>query len=182
MRNQFRSLDEDEVEFLDSVLESTRAKEAEVRKETSQQLDAFREQQRQTESSASQQDAEPAVEGAESWATGPRKRKKGRESTIGGVKLRRVSTSEKQETSSAMAQTKRDRPAEATTDEAKIQEAEAAQATSSRPNDAAPKGLAASSKVKSSPKIDEKDPSTAPSPPAVGLGLAAYSSDEDEGD
>ncbi|KAI6806655.1 hypothetical protein KC340_g18782, partial [Hortaea werneckii] len=29
-RNQFRSLDEDEVEFLDSVLESTRTQEAEV--------------------------------------------------------------------------------------------------------------------------------------------------------
>ena len=164
------------------MLESTRAKEAEVRKETSQQLDAFREQQRQTESSASQLEAEPAVEVVESWATGPRKRKKGRESVIGGVKLRRVSTTEKQEVSSAGAATKTDDPAEPTTAEAEVQEANISQSASSELDAAAPKASIPSSKVKSSPKIDEKEPSTAPSSPVVGLGLAAYSSDEDEGD
>ena len=49
MQNQFRSLDEDEVEFLDSVLESTRTKEAEVKKQTKEQLQAFRAQQEEAE-------------------------------------------------------------------------------------------------------------------------------------
>ncbi|MCJ1383117.1 hypothetical protein MMC17_006230 [Xylographa soralifera] len=45
LRNQFRNLDEDEIEFLDSVLESTRAKEEAVKKETAEQLNLFRRQQ-----------------------------------------------------------------------------------------------------------------------------------------
>jgi hypothetical protein len=162
------------------VLESTRAKEAEVRKETSQQLDAFREQQRQTESSASQLDAEPDAEGVESWATGPRKRKKGKESTIGGVKLRRVSTTEKREVPSAVAATRMDGSAEPTTAEAKVEVADTAQSASSKPDAAALKASVPSSKDMFSPKIDEKEPSAAPSPPTIGLGLAAYSSDEED--
>ena len=59
-RNQFRSLDEDEVDFLDSVLESTRAKEAEVKKQTTEQLEAFRRQQEEAEKTATVPDeAEP---------------------------------------------------------------------------------------------------------------------------
>ena len=45
MKNQFRTLDDDEIEFLDSVLESTRAKEQALKKETAEQLNQFREQQ-----------------------------------------------------------------------------------------------------------------------------------------
>ena len=153
-----------------------------MRRETSQQLDAFREQQRQTESSSSQLEAGRADDSVESWATGPRKRKKGRESVIGGVKLRRVSTTEKQEVSSAVAAMKMHGPAEPTTTEAMVRDADTTQAISSKPDGAAAKASAPSSKDTPSPKVDEKDPSTAPSPPAVGLGLAAYSSDEDEGD
>ncbi|MCJ1417994.1 hypothetical protein MMC32_004339 [Xylographa parallela] len=45
LKNQFRNLDEDEIEFLDSVLESTRAKEEAIKKETAEQLNLFRRQQ-----------------------------------------------------------------------------------------------------------------------------------------
>ena len=94
MKNQFRSLDEDEVDFLDTVLQAERAKEAEAKKQTSEQLDAFRKQQEEAEKAAKQDDTtavEP--ETTESWSVGARKRKKGREKEgIGGVKLRRLST------------------------------------------------------------------------------------------
>jgi hypothetical protein len=52
LKNQFRNLDEDEVEFLDSVLESTRKKEEEVKKQTSEQLDLFRRQQEEADRAA----------------------------------------------------------------------------------------------------------------------------------
>ena len=56
MQNQFRSLDEDEVEFLDSVLESTRTKEAEVKKQTKEQLEVFRAHQEEAERLARQEE------------------------------------------------------------------------------------------------------------------------------
>ncbi|RKF60998.1 putative nefa-interacting nuclear protein [Erysiphe neolycopersici] len=45
LRNQFRALDEDEVNFLDSVLEGTRAQEAKVKAETVQGIRLFRRRQ-----------------------------------------------------------------------------------------------------------------------------------------
>ncbi|KAI9782710.1 MAG: hypothetical protein M1839_004698 [Geoglossum umbratile] len=106
LKNQFRSLDEDEVEFLDSVLESTRAREAALKKETSEQLDAFRKQQEEADKAAFREEDEttgaaagassgsagPLGEG-EQWALSGRKRKKGREKEgLKGVKLRRASS------------------------------------------------------------------------------------------
>lgn len=177
------------MEFLDSVLESTRAKEAEVRRETSQQLDAFRELQREAEKSSGQQDVEPAVEGAEMWTTGPRKRKKGRESAIGGVKLRRVSTTEKQPVSPTAAEgeqaekrvslsapepAKADNVPDEGAASAPVNKQDATSSTVS-PYEAV--------KMQSPPETEKEGEAEKPSPPpAVGLGLAAYSSDEDEGD
>ena len=87
LKNQFRALDDDEVEFLDSVLESSRAKEAALRKETAEQLDAFRKQQQAIEK-ATTQDAQDI--GTESevpkghkpqgqWSLPPRKRRRDHE-------------------------------------------------------------------------------------------------------
>ncbi|RMD41132.1 hypothetical protein DV735_g3991, partial [Chaetothyriales sp. CBS 134920] len=45
LKNQFQALNEDDVDFLDSVLASTRAKEAAVKQDTAEQLAAFRRQQ-----------------------------------------------------------------------------------------------------------------------------------------
>ncbi|KAK4867912.1 hypothetical protein LT330_007571 [Penicillium expansum] len=96
LKNQFRSLDEDEVDFLDSVLESTRAKEAAVKRETAEQLEAFRRQREEAQKALLQStssDATP-VQGEE-WTTLARKRRhdKHRHSLIPGKK-RKASVAE----------------------------------------------------------------------------------------
>ena len=109
LKNQFRSLDEDEVEFLDSVLESTRAKEEAVKKETTEQLDIFRRQQEQVDKALLLQDTEDGVrdEGSlgvedQGWKTGGKKRRKtGEKETLKGVKIRKISISEKPPSASA---------------------------------------------------------------------------------
>lgn len=84
LKNQFRHLDEDEIEFLDSVLESTRKQEAEVKRETSQKLDLFRKQQ--DEADRSLLDKKPESKGEETfsgrqdeWALNRTKRKRNKE-------------------------------------------------------------------------------------------------------
>ncbi|KAK5164972.1 uncharacterized protein LTR77_009637 [Saxophila tyrrhenica] len=184
LRNQFRSLDEDEIEFLDSVMESTRAKEAEVKKETLTQLEVFRRQQEEAEKAAQQAgDAGPPAEAGESWAaSGPRKRKKGREGPIAGVKLRRTSTNEKQSVASPAGDEAGQPPPKAVTKDA------AAAADEKRPADTPSGGSKAGevvdddgSKISAAPVKSVSSAADKPaSPPPSGLGLAAYSSDEDE--
>lgn len=103
LKNQFRNLDEDEIDFLDSVLESTRQKEEAVKKETSEQLDLFRRQQEEADKVLLEDGGEKegvdggeAVESGESqWAVNNRKRKRVKEKEVlKGVKLRKSSTSE----------------------------------------------------------------------------------------
>lgn len=107
LKNQFRTLDEDEVEFLDSVLESTRAKEAAVRKETTEQLDQFRRQQELADkvfleetqeiggqSGQAHRPGSPTSETSQ-WAINARKRKRVKEKdSLPGVKLRKSSTND----------------------------------------------------------------------------------------
>ena len=99
LKNQFRSLDEDEVEFLDSVLESTRAKEAEIKKETTEQLDLFRRQQEEADKAFAAEAADgnlvsggsPTEE--EQWAVSGKKRRRAKEKQVlKGVKLRKMSS------------------------------------------------------------------------------------------
>ncbi|TVY71331.1 hypothetical protein LSUE1_G006612 [Lachnellula suecica] len=74
LKNQFRALDEDEVEFLDSVMESTRAEEYRVKKETAEGLALFRQQQeeadkkarRGSDGAAAAEEGAPTVE-EENW-------------------------------------------------------------------------------------------------------------------
>lgn len=102
LKNQFRTLDEDEVEFLDSVLESTRAKEAAVKKETAEQLEAFRQQREAAEKAlldaadnpqtSSTVAASPADQS--SWIISGKKRRHRKEKEIFvGTKLRKMSSS-----------------------------------------------------------------------------------------
>jgi hypothetical protein len=49
LKNQFRALDDDELDFLDSIDETKRQKEAEKRKETALELETFRKQQAEAE-------------------------------------------------------------------------------------------------------------------------------------
>ncbi|KAF7118266.1 hypothetical protein CNMCM5793_007682 [Aspergillus hiratsukae] len=96
LKNQFRSLDEDEVEFLDSIMESTRAQEAAVKKETAEQLELFRRQREEAEKALLENPSAgvvPSNEG-EDWKIPARKRRrdKNKELLIPGKK--RKSTSE----------------------------------------------------------------------------------------
>lgn len=146
------------------MLESTRAKEAEVRKDTTQQLDAFRRQQEEAEKAAAQSGAVEAPE-TETWKTGPRKRKKGRETAIGGVKLRRTSTAEREPVISSGDSEASERPAQSPADDRELNAASKL-----------------SPEVYKTPSAEIKDaqPSKSPPGPTSGLGLAAYSSDEDD--
>ncbi|KAF7185153.1 PSME3-interacting protein, partial [Pseudocercospora fuligena] len=167
LSNQFQSLNEDEVEFLDSVMESTRAQEAAVKKETTEQLDAFRRQQEEAERAAKQAGSPEAPETAEqeSWSVG-KKRKKGKESLFGAVKLRRSSTTDKSEQATA-------KPTQ-TTESTKAAERAPSQ-------DAVKTETAENSSANASPGVAADSKAAAkPAPTGVGLGLGAYSSDEDD--
>ncbi|KAJ5794215.1 hypothetical protein N7457_000814 [Penicillium paradoxum] len=96
LKNQFRSLDEDEVEFLDSVLESTRAQEAAVKRDTAAQLEVFRRQREEAEKALLEQaSSDPNPVKLQTWAAPTRKRRrdKQRNLLIPGKK-RRSSVSE----------------------------------------------------------------------------------------
>ena len=89
-------MNEEEVDFLDSVLESERAKEAALKKETTDQLEAFRKQQEEAEKAGLAEIEDPQPESIESanreqWAR-KRRREKDREQTT-GAKLRKMSSS-----------------------------------------------------------------------------------------
>ncbi|KXT06172.1 hypothetical protein AC578_1418 [Pseudocercospora eumusae] len=165
LSNQFQSLNEDEIEFLDSVMESTRAQEAAVKKETTEQLDAFRRQQEEAERAAKQAASHEAPETAEqeSWSVG-KKRKKGKESLFGAVKLRRSSTTDKAEQPAPKAMD--------TKDSTKATESAAGRdAVKAEPDE--------KSSDKVTPVAADTKTATKSTPTGVGLGLGAYSSDED---
>ncbi|KAG6087300.1 hypothetical protein E4U15_008085 [Claviceps sp. LM218 group G6] len=111
IRNQFRPLDDDEIEFLDEVKAAKRMEEERVRRETEEGLRAFREQQRRT-SGGGAVGADVGAEGDEDavavagagagagvgemqsagtgeWGAG-RKRKRGRERERIGLVKRKV--------------------------------------------------------------------------------------------
>ncbi|KIW31549.1 uncharacterized protein PV07_03188 [Cladophialophora immunda] len=157
LKNQFRALDDDEVEFLDSVLESSRAKENAVKQETAEQLEAFRKQRAAAEQAGmGSNDAGKAGDAADkdSWAIKKKKRRREKESeSEADPKLRKLSTAD----TAALA-------AGAAVDDEHNESAERA-APDKKP------GIS-----------DQIEPPTTATPPqpAAGLGLVDYSSDEDE--
>ncbi|KAJ5489355.1 hypothetical protein N7539_004245 [Penicillium diatomitis] len=171
LKNQFRALDEDEVEFLDSVLESTRAQEEAVKKETADQLEAFRKQREEAEKAAmghTSSEVTPAAAEEEDWAISSKKRRrdKGKDSLLPGKRRKSSAVDEvesptpqsqkpqgKDKSSPAIAVAKKDTPARKPAEPA-------------APSTAGP-GL---------PKKEPPKPSQA-SPPA--LGLVGYGSDSD---
>ncbi|EDU44456.1 Nefa-Nip30-N multi-domain protein [Pyrenophora tritici-repentis] len=91
------ALDDEEADYLDSVLEKKRLEEARVRKETSEQLELFRRQREEEERKArgleEQSSEAPQDEDAGQWAAVGRKRKKAPETgLLKGVKLRKSSS------------------------------------------------------------------------------------------
>jgi hypothetical protein len=182
LKNQFRALDDDEAEFLDSVLEETRKKEAEVKRETLQQLDKFfRKYQEEAERKAlaEQNAGGPEVEDAQAqWATAGRKRKKVEKDggLLKGVKLRKASSSaDKGEAKQATTEKRQD-----------VKEAESKPAMTGTGTN-----LGTSTKAQSSSETDTLENtsgkatvagSASPEPTnslALGLGYAS-SSDEDD--
>jgi len=162
LKNQFRALDEDEVDFLDSVSQQTRAREDAVRRETAEQLNLFRQQRELKEKQALGGDAEEAVV-EESWTTNGKKRKRVKAGpAISGVKLRK---------SSSTAQSDAIIPAKSEPAASSLPAKTANTANSTTVDEA----LKPATMSTSPPK-----PVKSPSPPTTsGLGLAAYSSDED---
>ena len=110
------ALDDDEADYLDSILEKKRQEEANVKKETVEQLDLFRRQREEAERKArglEEDGTEPAQEhGAEQWAAVGRKRKKGPEAgLLKGVKLRKSSSIPEEQKLESKSQTIQQSPA-----------------------------------------------------------------------
>lgn len=87
-------LDDDEADYLASIREKKLKEEASVRKDTREQLEAFRRQQEEEASKALEHEGGNApTEEQVQWAAPGRKRKKGPESSLlKGVKLRKANS------------------------------------------------------------------------------------------
>lgn len=183
LKNQFRSLDEDEVEFLDSIMESTRAQEAAVKKETSEQLELFRRQREEAEKALLEDtsaDVAPAAEG-EDWKIPARKRRrdKNKELLLPGKK--RKSTSEAAGEASLSGESKTAQPSkrpEETAGSVPIQKTAPVEKPKSAAESTNPKGPAKDAQGAVSVQ-SEKKPEPATKPSSVSLGLAGYSSDSE---
>jgi hypothetical protein len=178
-------LDEDEVEFLDSVLESTRSQEATIKKETNEQLALFHRQRQEAEQALldTSKGGDANAAGAaspteeEHWATTNRKRRRAKEKdAFRGVKLRKASSSGVDRSSSQDTKpSDTDKPRE--TAAAEVSPSTRKPSGTEKPPTPSTKGQGSdsanspsvTSEVKKSPIV------AAPS----GLGLGAYSSDED---
>jgi hypothetical protein len=165
LKNQFRALDQDEVDFLDSVLESTRKEEERVRRETAEGLELFRKQQEEADKKARIGDEQrpdetsTAAEEAQ-WVAGGRKRKRAKEKEgLKGVKIRRSSSAVDAE-SAASSEGKKENDA-----------AKSTSVPQEEPSDPRAKTTSAAP-VSKSPPTDPK--------PKAGLGLVDYGSDEDD--
>lgn len=99
-------LDDDEADYLDSIAEKKRKEEASVRKDTQEQLEAFRRQQEEEARKALEAEGGDApTEEQVQWAAPGRKRKKGPESSLlKGVKLRKADPTSEETKSSAKLQ------------------------------------------------------------------------------
>ena len=198
LKNQFRNLDEDEVEFLDSVLESTRKKEEEVKKETSEQLDLFRRQQEEKdrelleggEEVEAKAGSPTAGESQSQWAVNARKRKRTKENDkagLKGLKLRKSSSTG--ETPIGL------RTSSSTSESLKVSRTETGESKFVEPRGASLETPStkerAAVKVSASPPPPPETTNTKGSPEqngssssrpsgTQGLGLAGYSSDEDD--
>ncbi|KAL3449492.1 NEFA-interacting nuclear protein Nip30 [Aspergillus insuetus] len=176
LKNQFRALDEDEVDFLDSIMESTRAQEATVKKETAEQLELFRRQREEAEKAALEDNAAditPAAEG-EDWkiASRKRRREKGKDLLIPGRKRKSVGEELADDTMSEQRTSKKAKEIV----EGKGGEKSSASTASEQRSQATVDHSVKDAKS-GSPVQPQSKPAT--SPPAPSLGLAGYSSDSE---
>ena len=184
MKNQFRTLDEDEVEFLDSLLESTRAREEALKKETNEQLEVFHRQRQEAEKSAlASGDANDPnrVEAAspteeEQWSIPGRKRRRTKEKdSLPGIKLRKASSGTKPASSNLEG-----KPAVGKVNNTKSPAEIVRESSDSTKPTAEETGKGKDGKPDSyaSPST-QKSMAELPKPASSALGLGAYDSDED---
>ena len=158
LKNQFKSLDEDDVDFLDSVLEIERAKEDAMKKETAAQLDAYRKQQaavQKADLEAANTNMTPPIDDADAWLT-KKRRKKELDNPISKVRKTSAGIESMSSTTSVVAPVTRSSRA---TEDTKQKD-----------------------KLKRNGKLSSTPPAVSTSTPvskASALGLGAYSSDED---
>ncbi|KAI0873135.1 N-terminal domain of NEFA-interacting nuclear protein NIP30-domain-containing protein [Hypoxylon argillaceum] len=176
IRNQFRALDDDEIDFLHGVSDDQRAQEERVRRETEERLARFRKAQQQAVGGAAGADdvpdpGDPDV-GMEGWgaAAAGRKRKREKEKALKGVR-RRTSVPEEGRKEGGKG------------DEGKGSSAEQPGNTATKlspPKPTPAKSESAASKATSTTTSAQAvKPVTKPKP---ALGLVDYGSDEDDDD
>jgi hypothetical protein len=148
------SLTDEQADYLDSLDEKKRKEEANIRKDTQEQLTAFRRQQEEEASKALEEDvANTPSEEQVQWMAPGRKRKKGPEtSLLKGVKLRKANST----------------PEDIKNTDAPPQQAK---------HDTGKASMAAKTVASNQPK--SALPPTKPTP-ALSLGLGYASSDEDD--
>lgn len=187
LKNQFRSLDEDEVEFLDSVLESTRAQEAAVKKETAEQLAEFHRQREEAERSLlddpSSEKAGPGGSAKspgeeEQWARSGKKRKRNKKDLLFPSKTHRSSTGEDVAAEAAPKATdetaKGNAPAKTISTKSDIPLQKRVERSTNIETDS--KRESEAKEKKAAPEQEEPPQKTQP---ASSLGLVAYGSDDD---
>ncbi|OTA87737.1 hypothetical protein M434DRAFT_134002 [Hypoxylon sp. CO27-5] len=169
IRNQFRALDDDEIEFLDGVRDERRVEEERVKRETEERLASFRQAQKVAGTSTSVEDAggdRGEEEESVAWRGPAKKRKRSDKevkSIVKGVK-RRASEHER-ESERAVTESK--------LDDVKIEGTTKTDAPSVDAN-------AESSKTAEIAGLPASK--TAPEKPKPKLGLVDYGSDEDDDD
>jgi hypothetical protein len=166
LKNQFRAIDEDEADFLESVLESTRAQEDAIRRETAESLAAFRKQQEEKEKAAlGLSGSGSPLDEEEAWTFSGKKRKKGKQKEfLKGIKLRKTSSADSTSqvlTNSATKDSPGDKTEEAIEKKAFSLQSATAVTTTKKEAPSAP-------------------PRKASTSPVVSLGLGNYSSDDDD--
>jgi len=197
LQNQIAALDNDDVEYHQSILDSEQAKEAAIRKETSEQLALFRKHQEEAEREALAKSGSP-VDEQEAWVVGNKKRKKGLEKGgLLGIKLRKPSASSDNPTPDFADKNQTVAPAATSstkeTEKAQDSETPALQSTPQNKNDlpstavprSSPKSLSVGlpSTTAASKANTRAASTTSPNHSATGtsllLGLDDYSSEDD---
>ncbi|KAF4770400.1 hypothetical protein N7455_007152 [Penicillium solitum] len=176
LKNQFRSLDEDEVDFLDSVLESTRAKEAAVKRETAEQLEAFHRQREEAQKALLESTSpEVAPVKGEQWTALARKRRndKHRKALISGKKRKASATD-----NAAGKDTNNGKDSQ-NQDGAGGSSTKRLDQGTSKSDKATPTAPATQPKVVTDTEKGQPKPKSPTKPPLVSLGLAGYSSDSE---
>ncbi|KAJ5799364.1 uncharacterized protein N7518_001432 [Penicillium psychrosexuale] len=184
LKNQFRSLDEDEVDFLDSVLESTRAQEAAVKRETAEQLESFRRQREKAQKALLESTSSEAPIQGEEWTALARKRRsdKHKNSLIAGKKRKASVTEITAEKDTQNGKDSQKQPGSGISSTKKLDQG------ASKSDQATPAASAPSSETTNTatqPKVvtdteEGQIKSKIPTKPVpVSLGLAGYSSDSE---